>query len=470
MTTARGLSGWLFFTLVICLCSCKKSQDNTVNPPPAIDTAQAVVTEKGIPLGDIVTATIGPDGGTITAADGGATLVVPRGALAASTTISIQAVTNTLPMGLGDHAYQFLPEGLVFAVPARLTLAYDTAENGGASSAGLVVANQEPDGSWMHDAELIADENRFTVTADMEHFSAWIIAKAVTITPRKSTLELGGTTAFFLQAMKKYIPLPIPGVKRKKSIIKLQSIDEWNKESAAGYNVSGWRLNYNNAPGLPKDGMLKVSNSKLFAEYTAPTGLSPAFNPVFIQAVISNNGNAPNLIASAVVFVRKNGYLKATIGGQVFNYVQHIGEPSISSGLVIASVLPLGATSKFIVNALDAFNGNGAGFVFYAKKGNFKIVYDRDVEFVYASTSRTQSWKQEYYTRENGNGTTRCNEYGPKYRELACTITEFTGGISDWFSGTITGTLCDDTDVNRRSCQNSDAKSIKIEFVLKGGF
>jgi hypothetical protein len=354
-------------------------------------------------------------------------------------------------------------------VPARLTLAYDTAENGGASSAGLVVANQEPDGSWMHDAEVIADENRFTVMADMEHFSAWTVAKAVRITPGKSTLELGGTVPFLLQVMKKYIPVSTPGVKRKKAIIKMQAITEWIKESAAGYNISGWRLNFNNAPGLPKDGVLTAGNSGVFAEYTAPTGLSPARNPALIQAVISNTINKPNIIASAVVFVRKNGYLKATIGGQVFNYVQHIGEPSTSNGLVNASVLPLMGGTKLVVNALNVVNGSGANIYCFAKKGSFKIVYTRDVEFVGASTSSVQSWQQEYYTRENGNGTTRCNEYGPKYSELVCTLTEFTGGFTDWVSGTISGKLYNDTDVNRAACQNSDEKTVKIEFVLKAG-
>jgi hypothetical protein len=471
MTTTKGFSVWLFFTLFICLGSCKKSQDSAANPPATTDTAQAVITEKGIPFGDIVTAIIGAEGGTITAADGGATLVVPRGAIATNTAISIQAVTNTLPQGLGDHAYQFLPEGLVFTIAARLTLQYDTTENNGVSSAGLVIANQEADGSWMHDAEVTADENRFTITADMEHFSTWTIARAVVIQANKKTVELGGEVSFSVTVMEKYIPVAKAGTKRKKAIIKMQNIASWLEESADDYSVYGWRVNYNDAPGLPKDGVLTPITTRLkyFAAYTAPSGLPPVRNPVSIQVVIGKNINTPNIIASAVVFVRKNGYLKATIGGQVFNYVQHIGEPSTNAVAGASTYPELGGT-KLIVTAFNSTTGSSAGFLIFPQKGTFKIVYKRDVEFVGASTSSTKSWQQEYYTRNNGNGTTRCKEFGPKYSELMCTLTEYTGGIEDWVAGTITGTLYDDTDANRRACQNSDAKSIKIEFVLKAGF
>ncbi|MBC8034102.1 MAG: hypothetical protein H7Y03_08160 [Chitinophagaceae bacterium] len=48
-------------------------------------------------------------------------------------------------------------------------------------------------------------------------------------------------------------------------------------------------------------------------------------------------------------------------------------------------------------------------------------------------------------------------------------MNEFTGGPGDWFTGTITGTLYNDTDENRRACQNSDSKSVRVEFVLKAG-
>jgi hypothetical protein len=63
------------------------------------------------------TTTIGSGGGTLTA--GPHTLVIPPGALAQPTTI-----TMTLPTGLGVNAVQFQPAGLKFRRPAALTMSY----------------------------------------------------------------------------------------------------------------------------------------------------------------------------------------------------------------------------------------------------------------------------------------------------------------------------------------------------------
>ncbi|HZI23380.1 MAG TPA: hypothetical protein VFD76_12710 [Gemmatimonadales bacterium] len=63
------------------------------------------------------TKTIGSGGGTLSA--GPHTLVIPPGALAQPTTI-----TMTLPTGLGVNAVQFRPAGLQFQKPAALTMSY----------------------------------------------------------------------------------------------------------------------------------------------------------------------------------------------------------------------------------------------------------------------------------------------------------------------------------------------------------
>ncbi len=467
MKTAKCLFSYLFFLIVICFHSCKKNEGTSVDPPDITDTAQAVITAKGTPFGDIAKKDIGPGGGTIVSEDGGATLVIPPGALSANTAISIQAVTNTLPQALGEYGYQFLPENLRFLLPAKLTLKYDTAENQGVSSAGLVIANQEADGSWMHDAEVEADENNFTLTADMEHFSTWTIATAVTIEPKRSSLEPGGKRLFVLKAMEKYTPIRVPGRRREKAVIKTEIIFSWLKQKDQFF-IQDWRLNYNNSPGLSKDGMLKPGKNLWFADYTAPSGLPPAQNPVLIQGVVGNKLNQPNLIANAIVFIRKNGFVKVTIGGETFNYTQNINEPS-SNSFANASVIPYPEGYKIIVNAINTTTGNGTFMVWDGKKGTNIFSYKKDVEQIVVATGIGKSWKQEYYTRDNGNGTRRCDEFGPKYKQLTYTMNELPSGISDWFAGTITGTLYNDTDENRRACQNSDSKSVRVEFVLKAG-
>lgn len=58
-----------------------------------------------------VSRTIGPDGGTLAIPEAGVTVTVPRGALAASTKITMTARAGTLV------AYDFAPHGITFAKP-----------------------------------------------------------------------------------------------------------------------------------------------------------------------------------------------------------------------------------------------------------------------------------------------------------------------------------------------------------------
>src|SRR5882724_5183128 len=97
-----GLSPRSIFLLSLCLIAafaCKKGSSPSTgsgsdNPTPAITTI-------GTPVGNPVTGNIDASGGSLTSADGKLGLVIPPGALSASTAISIQAVTNTAPGGVG---------------------------------------------------------------------------------------------------------------------------------------------------------------------------------------------------------------------------------------------------------------------------------------------------------------------------------------------------------------------------------
>jgi hypothetical protein len=53
------------------------------------------------PLATQVTKDIGPEGGTLTSADGKLTITVPKGAVARNTRFSIQPITSENDMGVG---------------------------------------------------------------------------------------------------------------------------------------------------------------------------------------------------------------------------------------------------------------------------------------------------------------------------------------------------------------------------------
>ncbi|MGQ0703558.1 MAG: Ig-like domain-containing protein, partial [Gemmatimonadales bacterium] len=82
-------------------------------------TGQAAVTVKEGML-------IGPAGGTLVAAGGDVTLVVPAGAVSQPTAFTVEPLTNPAPDPrlIGATAYEIGPTGTVFAQPATLAIRY----------------------------------------------------------------------------------------------------------------------------------------------------------------------------------------------------------------------------------------------------------------------------------------------------------------------------------------------------------
>ncbi len=110
--------------LIVALACTDRSPTSVapVAPPPQADLIGSLLGATGLLKCSALpyassTMTIGPLGGSISA--GPHTLVIPPGALSASTSI-----TMTAPTGLGVNAVKFQPEGLRFATPASLTMSY----------------------------------------------------------------------------------------------------------------------------------------------------------------------------------------------------------------------------------------------------------------------------------------------------------------------------------------------------------
>ncbi len=171
----RALPMWLMLTLAI--ASCKSSSTN----PPSTPTGGAG---------------IGPNGGTVTSADGKVTLVIPVGALSSTQNIAIISSTdsNTCPQKVGT-LYSLMPNGLQFSKPATLTLPYDTTMIG--ASAELVgVAYLDIDGSWYGVTGGSVDTVHRTVTVPISHFSNWSANLSFEITPASSVVLTGTSLGF----------------------------------------------------------------------------------------------------------------------------------------------------------------------------------------------------------------------------------------------------------------------------------
>ena len=179
----QAMSGWLFEGLVMCL-------------PPADGP---LVTAQGTPTAGAVSATIGPGGGTLSAADGKLVVTIPAGALAGPTTIGIQPITNFAPGAIGS-AYRLTPDGQVFAVPATLTWTYTDANLAGTAAASFGGAFQRAEGTWQWFGPASVDVAGRTVSVTTLHFTDVSLVKGVQIRPPSKTVKPGGSVALHVKA------------------------------------------------------------------------------------------------------------------------------------------------------------------------------------------------------------------------------------------------------------------------------
>jgi hypothetical protein len=121
--------------------------------------------------GATVTVMVGPSGGSVEV--GGATLMIPSGALSSETSITITETTEATPEGYEAYSplYRFEPEGLVFAVPLTITLAYV----GDRGLATLFWSRREGSGYERLGGVPTSDD----VAGEVSHFSTGFIANGV---------------------------------------------------------------------------------------------------------------------------------------------------------------------------------------------------------------------------------------------------------------------------------------------------
>jgi hypothetical protein len=161
------------------------------NPTDSGDTS-AAITAIGTPIGTPVTKTIGAAGGTIISADGRAELNIPAGALTSDLAISIQPITNECPNGVGV-AYDFLPNGTKFLIPATLTFHYSDDDIDGTDPYLINMAFQDSLNKWQVDILKDVDTVGKTIIFDISHFSHRAFDAGVKVKPAIQLTSLKGT-------------------------------------------------------------------------------------------------------------------------------------------------------------------------------------------------------------------------------------------------------------------------------------
>ena len=166
----RKKLSWLIPVLFVVAASCKKNV--TEQDVPAV----ARPVEHGILTGEPTKKSIGPAGGTIQTADGNISIVIPSGAVDATTEFSIQPVINTLPAAIGA-SYRLSPENVHFNKEITIKFSYQDKDLAGTAENELYMAYQDAQGYWNRHLMTSIDKQNKLLIANTKHFSDWTIER-----------------------------------------------------------------------------------------------------------------------------------------------------------------------------------------------------------------------------------------------------------------------------------------------------
>jgi hypothetical protein len=176
-----------YLALVLCYALCT----GCVNKKP-------ITTAVGEPIGEAVSAVIGPAGGELASADGLLVMSVPPGTVAEDTTFSIQTITSLAPTAIGD-GYRLEPHGTTFSQPVSLTFSVPEAGVEHTSLGGIGIALQEENGTWRWLNVVSRDETSSTITVQAMHFSDHAVIEGLRISPGQADVDKGKTVQLQVQ-------------------------------------------------------------------------------------------------------------------------------------------------------------------------------------------------------------------------------------------------------------------------------
>lgn len=287
-----------FFSLLASLLCFALGCGGESSPTPSAPD-QVAVTDVGTPLGDAVGQEITESGGTLTSADGRLTVIVPAGALAGPTTLTIQSITNEAPGGVGA-AFRLGPEGTTFETPVTLRFAYTAADLGGADEAGLEVSYQDVQQQWNALKRDVRDAAASTIAVETGHFSDWSLVEDFQLRPPQAALKTG-------QSLELKVYFCSDQVEGSDDLSQLRlfcrsdsqlfAVDQWAVNGVANGNASFGTIG----------GATATS-----AKYTAPPS-EPQQNPVAVSASTTDKKTKKKTVLSANVFITDHPKLGGTV-------------------------------------------------------------------------------------------------------------------------------------------------------------
>ncbi|MFT3700878.1 MAG: hypothetical protein QM802_00790 [Agriterribacter sp.] len=221
----------LLMFLIVLFEGCKKN--NAVGEDTNTGGDTAVSTEKGTPVGNLVSAQIDQSGGSITSADGLVEIVFPAGALKNATSISIQPVTNFCPDSLLT-AYRFLPEGLTFDKKPTLTIHYPDSVLQGTYADLLGIAFQDSTGVWNAMTRTKIDSVNKKLSVEIPHFSDWSLFTYMCIRPGSAKVKINKTQELVVGLLK--MPFDTSLLATSLAALKTTKFTNWSINGITGGN------------------------------------------------------------------------------------------------------------------------------------------------------------------------------------------------------------------------------------------
>ncbi len=276
------------FALIL-VAGCKEDDGPTGggNPNPSGAEPTAAGTANGAPA----SGTIGAAGGSVWSTDGRLEVVVPAGALAADTEITIQPITNTAWGGVGS-GYRLTPDGLAFAAAVSLVFEVPALLLEGSAPEFLDGAVQDDAGYWYVLKNATYDSGEGTLTCLTSHFSDYSLIEGVQIVPREASVGVNEQVALSVQ----YCHREVYTGEDDDLVALVATCDD---ELARLGTFANWSVN--GVPGGSSTyGTVVEGASPQNATYTAPAGV-PDPNPVAVSVETNYDGQSALLVSNITI-------------------------------------------------------------------------------------------------------------------------------------------------------------------------
>jgi hypothetical protein len=172
--------------IILLNAACNKNNDNGGEQLPDEEYLPGTYSP-GILQGTAVQKSIGAAGGVLTSADGKISLTIPAGALTTEVNLSVQSITNTLPLSAGP-AFRLLPAATTFSKPLTVEYTYDSASFEGSDEEALDLAYQDSDGTWKALNNTVQDKAQHKLRVQHTRLRDMGLVRYYVLRPQKATL------------------------------------------------------------------------------------------------------------------------------------------------------------------------------------------------------------------------------------------------------------------------------------------